>query len=85
MKHRGLSLAHICLDSSRPLTVGQLLRLTLFLPGEMEVAGTVGSRASAASAEKNYVAKVAFDTIDEQQATALEGIILAERMAHRSI
>jgi hypothetical protein len=66
------------------VTVGQPLRLTIFLKGEpVEVGGrvvSVGSRSSgAASAE----AEIAFEPLGEEQTAVLEGFILAYRTDRR--
>ncbi len=77
-----LSTTHACLASPRPLPVGQTVRLTLFSPGEpMDIPGRVLSCVPARHDESTNIAEIAFDALKEEQALALEGIVLAQRTA----
>ena len=81
-------LAGLVLESPEALTVGQRLRLSIFLPGEpVEVAGQVVSLDPRSLDGSEQTAEIAFDTLGQDQATALEGFILAQRTAgaHRVV
>lgn len=76
----GLALTGISLRSPAAMTVGQRVRLTLFLPGEpLELGGQVAAAASTAADGWSCTAEVIFDPLHEEQATVLEGLILAQR------
>jgi len=65
------------------LTVGQRVRLTIFLAGEpLEVGGLVVATAPLREGEP-CGAEVALDALSQDQATALEGFILDRRTAGR--
>jgi rhodanese-related sulfurtransferase len=75
-----LGLQRLWLDSPHALTVGQRLRLTIFLRGEpLEVGGHVVSVGSTSSAEHGAEAEITFEALSEEQAVALEGLILTHR------
>jgi len=77
-----LGLAGLSLRSPAALTVGQRVRLTVFLPGEpLEIEGQVVAADGAANHGGPYAAEVTFDTLRADHATALEGLILAQRTA----
>jgi len=77
-----LGLAGIALRSPAALTVGQRLRLTVFLSGEpLEIGGQVVAADAAANHGGPYTVEVAFDPLREDHATVLEGLILAKRTA----
>ncbi|MBP2672872.1 MAG: hypothetical protein H6Q85_2938, partial [candidate division NC10 bacterium] len=77
-----LGLAGIALRSPAALTVGQRVRLTVFLAGEpLEIEGQVVAADGAANHGGPYTAEVTFDTLREDHATAMEGLILAQRTA----
>jgi S1-C subfamily serine protease/rhodanese-related sulfurtransferase len=77
-----LGLAGISLRSPAALTVGQRVRLTVFLSGEpLEIGGQVVAADGAGNHGGPYTAEVAFDTLREDHATVLEGLILAQRTA----
>jgi rhodanese-related sulfurtransferase len=77
-----LGLAGIALRSPAALTVGQRVRLTVFLSGEpLEIGGQVVAADAAANHGGPYTAEVAFDPLREDHATVLEGLILAKRTA----
>jgi rhodanese-related sulfurtransferase len=79
-----LGLTGLTLRSPEMLAVGQKLRLTIFLSGEsMEVGGQVVSSNSASADGRTYSAEVAFEALGQEQTTALEGFILAQRTAGR--
>ena len=83
-----LGLTGLVLGSPEALTVGQQLRLSIFLPGEpVEVAGQVVSLDPRSLDGSEQKAEIAFDTLGQDQATALEGFILAQRTAgaHRVV
>jgi hypothetical protein len=62
------------------LTVGQRLRLTIFLQGEpLDVGGQVVSAGSTSSAEQRAEAEITFEPLGEEQTVVLEGFILAHR------
>ena len=74
--------------SREELTVGQRLRLSIFLPGEpVEVAGQVVSLDPRSPDGTEKTAEIAFEALGQDQATALEGFILAQRTtgAHRVV
>lgn len=75
-----LGLAGLTLRSPKALSVGQRLRLTIYLPGQsLEVSGQVLA-AEAGSAEVRPAAvEVTLDPLPEEHATVLEGFILAQR------
>jgi len=75
-----LGLRGLSLDSPHALTVGQGLRLTIFLRGEpLNVVGRVVSAGSTPSPEQPTEAEIAFDPLGEEQTILLEGFILAHR------
>ena len=75
-----LGLQGLWLDSPHALTVGQRLRLTIFLRGEpLEVGGQVVSVGSTSSAEHGAEAEITFEALSEEQTVVLEGFILAHR------
>jgi rhodanese-related sulfurtransferase len=75
-----LGLHGLSLEVPRSVTVGQRLRLTIFLQGEpLEVGGHVVSTGSMSSAEDRAEAEIAFEALSEEQAVVLEGFILAYR------
>jgi hypothetical protein len=79
-----LGLAGLSLRGPEPLTVGQRLRLTVFLAGEpLEVSGHVVAAGPGSADGQPHEAEVAFESLREEQATALEGFILAQRTASR--
>jgi rhodanese-related sulfurtransferase len=83
-----LGVAGLVLGSPETLTVGQRLRLSIFLPGEpVEVAGQVVSLGPRPPDGSEQSAEIAFDALGQDQATALEGFILAQRTAgaHRVV
>jgi rhodanese-related sulfurtransferase len=80
-----LGLAGLSLAGAGSLTVGQHLRLTIFVTGEpLEIGGQVVSVESRAVDGQPRTADVAFDALSEEQTTALEGFILAERTTRRA-
>jgi hypothetical protein len=81
-----LGVTGLVLGSPEALTMGQRLRLSIFLPGEpVEVAGQVVSLDPRSLDGSEQRIEVAFDALGQDQATALEGFILAQRTtgAHR--
>ncbi|MBI4736728.1 MAG: trypsin-like peptidase domain-containing protein [candidate division NC10 bacterium] len=73
-----LRMAGLRLATTEPLPVGQKLRLTIFLKGEpLEVTGQVIGADSHTLAEQPHGVEVAFDPLNEEAATILEGFILA--------
>jgi rhodanese-related sulfurtransferase len=75
-----LGLAGLSLKGPEALTVGQRVRLTIFLAGEpLEVSGQVVAADSGSTDGKTCAAEVAFESLSEDHATALEGFILAQR------
>ena len=83
-----VSVAGLVLRSPQELTVGQRLRLSIFLPGEpVEVAGQVVSLDPRSPDGTEKTAEIAFEALGQDQATALEGFILAQRTtgAHRVV
>jgi len=74
-----LGLAGLSLATSEALTVGQQLRLTIFVPGEpLEIGGRAVAVESRSGEGQPRTADVVFDALSEEQTTALEGFILAE-------
>jgi hypothetical protein len=83
-----VSVAGLVLRSPEELTVGQRLRLSIFLPGEpVEVAGQVVSLDPRSPDGSEQAVEIAFEALGQDQATALEGFILAQRTAgaHRVV
>ena len=79
-----LGLHGLSLASPHALTVGQRLRLQIFLRGEaLDVAGRVLSVGSASSTGQAGDAEIAFDPLSEEQTVLLEGFILAHRTGPR--
>lgn len=77
-----LGLASLWLRSPAALTVGQRVRLTVFLPGEsLEIGGQVVAAEPAVGNGGPCTAEVSFDALPEHHATVLEGLILAQRTA----
>lgn len=75
-----LGLTGLSLRSPTALTVGQRVRLTVFIPGEaLEIGGQVVSAEPAVGNGGICAAEVTFDALPEEHATALEGLILAQR------
>jgi rhodanese-related sulfurtransferase len=75
-----LGLAGLSLRSPEALSVGQRLRLTIFVSGEpLEVTGNVVAANAASADGQTYTAEVAFEPLREEHVTALEGFILARR------
>jgi serine protease Do len=75
-----LGLAGISLKGPEALTVGQRLRLTVFLAGEpLEISGQVVAMDPGTVDGQLHDAKVAFESLSDDHATALEGFILAKR------
>jgi rhodanese-related sulfurtransferase len=75
-----LGLHGLSLEVPHSLTVGQRLRLTIFLQGEpLEVGGQVVSAGSTSSAEQRAEADITFEPLGEEQTVVLEGFILAHR------
>jgi rhodanese-related sulfurtransferase len=75
-----LGLARLSFKGPEALTVGQRLRLTVFLAGEpLEVGGQVVAADSTSVNGGPYAAEVTFDPLREEHATVLEGFILAQR------
>jgi serine protease Do len=75
-----LGLGGLSLRSPAVLTVGQRVRLTVFLAGEsLEIGGQVVTADSAVGNGEPCTAEVSFDTLPEHHATVLEGLILAQR------
>jgi len=75
-----LGLTGLSLWSPAALTVGQRVRLTVFLPGEaLEIGGQVVAAEPAESNGRPCTAEVSFDALPEHHATVLEGLILAQR------
>jgi hypothetical protein len=75
-----VGLAGLSLSSAESLAVGQRLHLTIFVSGEpLEIGGQVVSVESRSADGQPRTAEVAFDALSEEQTTALEGFILAER------
>ena len=74
-----LGLAGLSLKGSEVLTVGQRVRLTVFLAGEpLEIGGQVVAADSPSDDGGPRTADVAFDPLREDHATVLEGFILAQ-------
>lgn len=79
-----LGLAGLSLKGPEVLTVGERLRLTVFLAGEpMEISGQVVAADANAHDGTTCVAEVTFEPLREEQVTVLEGFILAQRTAGR--
>jgi rhodanese-related sulfurtransferase len=79
-----LGLAGLSLKGPAALTVGQRVRLTIFLGGEpLEVSGQVVAADPGSADGKLHEAEVAFASLREEQVTALEGLILAQRTTRR--
>jgi rhodanese-related sulfurtransferase len=77
-----LGLTGLVLGSPKALTVGQPLRLSIFLPGEpIEVPGQVVSLDQRSLDGSEQTVEIAFDALGQDQTTALEGFILAQRTA----
>ncbi len=75
-----LGLHGLSLDLPHAVTVGQPLRLTIFLQGEpFEVGGRVFSAGSTSSTEHRAEAEITFEALSEEQTVVLEGFILAQR------
>jgi len=80
-----LGLAGLSVESPHAVTVGQRLRLTIFLKGEsLEVGGHVVSADPTSSPEQAAAAEIAFDPLSEEQTVVLEGFILAQRTRSHS-
>ena len=79
-----LGLAGLSLATAESMTVGQQLRLTIFVTGEpLEIGGEVVSVESRLADGQPRTADIAFDALSEEQTTALEGFILAERTTRK--
>lgn len=75
-----LGLTGLSLRSPTALTVGQRIRLTVFLPGEpLEIGGKVVSGEAILGTGEPCAAEVAFDPLCADHAAALEGLILTQR------
>ncbi len=75
-----LGLAGVSLKGPAPLSVGQHVRLTIYLPGgPVEVGGHVVAADSASAHAGPHTAEVAFDPLSADDATILEGLVLAQR------
>ena len=75
-----LGLHGLLLELPHAVTVGQRLRLTIFLQGEpVEVGGHVVSVGSTSSAEHRAEAEITLEALSEEQAVVLEGFILGQR------
>jgi rhodanese-related sulfurtransferase len=80
-----LGLHGLSLDLPHAVTVGQRLRLTIFLKGEsLEIGGHVVSADPTSSPEQAAAAEFAFDPLSEEQTVVLEGFILAYRTRSHS-
>jgi len=74
-----LSLQGLLLDFPPSVTVGQRLRLTIFLHGEpLEVGGDVVSVGSLSAGDGRAEAEIVFEALNEEQTVILEGFILAQ-------
>ena len=74
-----LGLAGLSLKGPEALTVGQRLRLTVFLAGEpLEIGGQVVAAHSTSADGEPCTVEVTFDPLREEHATVLEGFILAQ-------
>ena len=79
-----LGLHGMSLELPHAVTIGQRLRLTIFLPGEpLDVAGRVIFGGSTSSPGQPSEAEIAFDPLGEEQTVILEGVILAQRTRPR--
>jgi len=79
-----LGLTGLTLMNPEMLAIGQKLRLTIFLSGEpLEVAGQVVSSDPTSVDGRSRTAEIAFEALSQEQTTALEGFILAQRTARR--
>ena len=77
-----LGVTGLVLGSPEALTMGQRLRLSIFLPGEpVEVAGQVVSLDPRSPDGSEQAVEIAFEALGQDQTTALEGFILAQRTA----
>lgn len=79
-----IGLQGLALGLPQSVTVGQRLRLTIFLQGEpLEVGGDVVSVGSPSSGDGPAEAEIAFEALSEEQTVILEGFILAHRTDRR--
>lgn len=76
-----LGLDGLALRLPAALAAGERVRLTVFVAGEPIEVGAQIVASNPAAADGQYTAEVAFEPLREEQATALEGIILAHRTA----
>jgi len=77
-----LGLAGLSLRSPEALSVGQRLRLTIFVFGEpLEVTGNVVAANATSADGQAHTVDVVFEPLREEHVTALEGFILACRTA----
>ncbi len=75
-----LGLAGLSLKGPTPLSVGQHVRLTIFLPGgPLEVGGHVVAADSTSEKAGPHTAELALDPLSADDATVLEGLVLAQR------
>jgi rhodanese-related sulfurtransferase len=75
-----LGLQGLSLDLPQAVSVGQRLRLTIFLHGEpVEVGGHVVSAASTSAAGHRAEAEIAFEGLSDEQTVILEGFILSQK------
>ncbi|HSC72282.1 MAG TPA: trypsin-like peptidase domain-containing protein, partial [Candidatus Methylomirabilis sp.] len=75
-----LGLSGLSLATLEPLSVGQRVRLTVFLKGEpLEISGQVTSVLPDPATGRPQGVEVAFDVLSEEAAATLEGFILARR------
>jgi len=78
----GLAMTSVWVQSPQPLPVGQRLRLTLFLKGEsLEISGRVVSADPSGIVTEGtpQEVEVAFEAVEGDTATTLEGFLLATR------
>jgi len=74
-----LGLAGLSLRSPEAVSVGQPLRLTIFVSGEpLQVTGNVVAANATSADGQAYTAEVAFDPLREDHVMVLEGLILAQ-------
>jgi serine protease Do len=80
-----LGLHGLSLELPHAVTVGQPLRLTIFLQGEpLDVTGHVVSVGSTSSPKQRTEAEITFEPLGEEQRVILEGFILAHRTRSHS-
>jgi len=80
-----LGLGGLSLELPQAVTVGQRLRLTIFLQGEpLDITGHVVSVGSTSSPKQRTEAEITFEPLGEEQTVVLEGFILAQRTRSHS-